>query len=274
MKITQRDIEVFKLLNRYRYLRRTFIHALLATQLDQGRLRHRIYALSSAKYLREPEQQKQSGNYRYTPRVYELGLKGRAALQEQGIALIEWNTKPREFWHQLMISDVLASVEVACMQRGLRFRTRWDILGTKSFHLSCTDGQVRPDELCAIEDTPLTFECDRGTETNVSPLDRNSSWSKEIHQYADVFKNRTYQTEWGVQSLIVLNMFASPIKAENVRNYIADKLGKKSRSMAFRGMRSLGSHDIAPKPILSILDDQWHRAGHDPLTILSALERR
>jgi hypothetical protein len=56
-----------------------------------------------------------------------------------------------------MISDVMASVEVACMHSGLRFRTRWDILGNKSFHLSCTDGQVRPDELCAIEDTPLTL---------------------------------------------------------------------------------------------------------------------
>jgi hypothetical protein len=39
-------------------------------------------------------------------------------------------------------------------------------------------------------------------------------------------------------------------------------------------MKILGSHDIAPKPILSILDDLWHRAGHEPLTILSALERR
>jgi hypothetical protein len=57
MRITQRDIEVLKFLNRYRYLRRTFIHALLAAPLEQGRLRHRIYALAGAKYLREPDQQ-------------------------------------------------------------------------------------------------------------------------------------------------------------------------------------------------------------------------
>ena len=53
--------------------------------------------------------------------------------------------------------------------------------------------------------------------------------------------------------------------------YITDILKKKSKSLSFRGMKVLGSHDIAPTPILTILDDPWHRAGHGPLTILSAL---
>jgi hypothetical protein len=268
MKLTQRDIEVLKLLNRYRYLRRTFIHALLATPLEQGRLRHRIYALAAAKYLGEPEQQKRSANYRYTPRVYELAPKGRQALQEHGIPLIEWNGSVNEFWHQLMISDLVASVEIGCMWRGLPFTTRWDILGQKPFHLSSASGNVRPDELFSINGTHFALEADRGTETNIK------RWGEKIDKYTDVLKNRTYQTEWGIQSLIILNTFISTAKADNVRTYISDILGRKSRSLCFRGMKILGSHDIAPKPILSILDDLWHRAGHEPLTILSALERR
>src|SRR5579863_5922105 len=124
MQITRRDIEIFKLLNRYRYLRRTFIHALLAAPLEQGRLRHRIYALAAAKYLSEPEQQKRSANYRYTPRVYELGPRGKQVLQEYSIPLVEWNGSVNEFWHQLMISDLVASVEISCKWRGLLFKTR------------------------------------------------------------------------------------------------------------------------------------------------------
>ena len=80
MQITPRDIEIFKLLNRYRYLRRTFIHALLAAPSEQGRLRHRIYALAAAKYLSEPEQQKRSANYRYTPARLRTRPQGQASL--------------------------------------------------------------------------------------------------------------------------------------------------------------------------------------------------
>jgi hypothetical protein len=268
MQITPRDIEIFKLLNRYRYLRRTFIHALLAAPSEQGRLRHRIYALAAAKYLSEPEQQKRSANYRYTPRVYELGPKGKQALQEYNIPLVEWKASVNEFWHQLMISDLVASVEISCKWRGLPFQTRWDVLDQKPFHLSSAHGNVRPDELFSINGTHFVLEADRGTESNIT------RWGEKIDKYGDVLKTRAYQTEWGVPSLIVLNLFISPTKAENVRTYISDRLGKKSRSLCFLGMRSLGSYDIAPKPILSILDDSWHRAGHEPLTILSALERR
>jgi len=268
MQITPRDIEILKLLNRYRYLRRTFIHALLAASSEQGRLRHRIYALAAAKYLSEPEQQKRSANYRYTPRIYELGPKGKQVLQEYNIPLVEWKASANEFWHQLMISDLVASVEISCKWRGLPFQTRWDVLDQKPFHLSSAHGNVRPDELFSISGTHFVLEADRGTESNIT------RWGEKIDKYGDVLKTRAYQTEWGVPSLIVLNLFISPTKAENVRTYISDRLGKKSRSLCFLGMRSLGSYDIAPKPILSILDDSWHRAGHEPLTILSALERR
>lgn len=273
MLLTQRDIEIFKLLNRYRYLRRTFIHALLATPLDQGRLRHRIYALSAAKYLREPEQQKHSANYRYAPRVYELDARAHAQLRDCGIELIAWKGD-HQFWHQLMVSDIVASIEVACMHRGLAFKSRHDILGAKPMLLTCTEGIVRPDEIFSINDTAFALEADRGTETNVSPLDRHSSWAKKVHHYADVFKSRVYQTQWGVQSLIVLCMFVSPTKADNVRRYIAEGLGKKSRSLWFRGSKMLGSREFAPKPLITIPDDLWHRAGHEPVTLLSALERR
>lgn len=251
MKITNRDIDVFNLLARHRYLRRTFIHALLATPLDSGRLRHRIYLLSANKYLHEPDFQQNSKNFRYTPRVYELGAKGRELIGAKEHPPV----KAHEGWHQLMINDILASLEVACMHRGLTFELH-----------PCTQlGKIRPDAHFSINGTHFALEADRGTESNAG------KWDEKIVRYADLFANRTYQKDWNVQSLIVLCMFASPVKAENVRLHIQDKMKKKSRSLWFMGKKALGSRDHAPDPMTTLPEELWYRAGHDPKTILAAL---
>ena len=273
MRLTDRDIEIFQHLNRYRYLRRTFIHALLGYDLDHQWLRHRIYALEDYGYLCEPEQQKQSSNYRYTSRHYGLGPKGEEELRERGTSIVQWSGSPKEYWHQLMISDVVASVEIACKARGLDFQHRNGFFD-KPVYLSCPNGWVRPDELFTVNGTAFILEADRGFEPNASLTARHSYWAKKIEDYSGVLRNRTYEKEWAFSSLVILCMFASPGKAENVRMYIADTLKKKSKSLSFRGVKVLGSHDTAPEPILSILDDPWQRAGHEPLTILSALESR
>jgi hypothetical protein len=258
MELTPRDIEIFKLLTRYRFLRRTFIHALLATPLDDASLRRRIYKLSAHKYLHEPDRQKQSMNYRYTPRVHELGARGR---EELGVE--EHPTKANEFWHQLMIDDTLASLEVGCMHRGLIFQIH------EKPQLTSPLGAVRPDAHFSINGTHFVLEADRGTESNAN------KWHEKIVKYTDVFQHRTYQAEWQVQSLVVLCMFASPQKADNVRLYIEDPtpkgMGKKSRSLWFMGKKILGSHERAPKPLTTLPDELWARAGHPSASIVSAL---
>jgi hypothetical protein len=271
--LTNRDIEIFKLLNRYRYVRRTFIHALLAHNLDDDWLRHRIYDLSKCGYLREPSRQKQSGNYRYCPRIYELAPKGKAALVEHGIEVLTWNSRESEFWHQVMIGDVVASIEIAAKQNGIAFAHRQDVIRNAPLHLTAEEGYIAPDDVFSLDGVAFALEADRATETNASPLSRHSSWAKKIHQYSHVFKNRTYQTAWNLQSLIVLCMFTSSAKAENVRQYIT-ATDRKSRSLWFSAKKSLGSHDVAPQPMHTILDDIWQRAGHEPATVLSALDRR
>src|ERR1700676_5330088 len=141
-----------------------------------------------------------------------------------------------------MIADIVASIEVATKQRGYTFRSREDILGGKSNHLTCTSGKVTPASLFAINAAYFALEADRATETNGSPLKRPSSWAKKIAQYGDVFQHRIYQTEWGIQSLFILNVFTSPKKAVNVKEF--QKTQKDSRSMLFRGISVLGSRDV------------------------------
>ena len=144
---------------------------------------------------------------------------------------------------------------------------------------------MRPDELFFLNGYCFVIEADRNTEPNHS-FNRNASWAKKLDQYAYIFRTKAYQHEWDVRELIVLNIFTSPVKAENVRRYLedgnieyADGDGvvhaiKKSRSLFFAGNHTLDSHERTPLPLMTILDDLWNRAGHPPATILSALEPR
>ena len=70
------NLDTFKALDRYRYLRSNFVAA-----LHGGSFQHRkrdLGKLRRKNLLAAPEQQKDSANYRYSPRVYELAPKGKA----------------------------------------------------------------------------------------------------------------------------------------------------------------------------------------------------
>jgi hypothetical protein len=152
---------------------------------------------------------------------------------------------------------------VGCKHRGLIFQIH------DKPQLTSPLGAVRPDAHFSINGTHFVLEADRGTESNAN------KWHDKIVKYTDVFQNRTYQTEWQVQSLIVLCMFASPKKADNVRLHIEEPtpkgMGKKSRSLWFLGEKILGSHDRAPKPLTNLPDELWARAYPSYLT--SSLNR-
>jgi Replication-relaxation len=263
MRITDNHIDILRLFTKRRYIRRTFVHALLGRDLNNEVLRKRIYALSRHGYLNEPEQQQNSGNYRYAPNIYELAPKG---CDELNIPYVELSAK--EFWHQLMIDDISASAELACRAAGLAFLTRREILLGKPFLLTLADGYLRPDDLFSIGGTHFAVEADRGTESN------ETRWREKIEQYSEAFAARAYQHQWGIQSLIVLNLFSKPTKAENIRRMIEDKLRKSSRSLWFKGENTLGRHDKTPNPFFFKLDDFWYRAGHEPSTILAALDAK
>src|ERR1700691_636231 len=82
------NLDTFKALDRYRYLRSNFVAA-----FHGGSQQHRKRDLGTLRrrgLLSAPEQQKNSANYRYTPRVYELSAKGKAALIANGITPIQW----------------------------------------------------------------------------------------------------------------------------------------------------------------------------------------
>src|SRR5712692_10132880 len=85
VELTERDIELFKLLDRYHYLRSNFLYAFLGGK-SETRFKERLgHLYHDGGYINRPAQQWQFANCRYMPVIYELDTKGEKLLRDQGL---------------------------------------------------------------------------------------------------------------------------------------------------------------------------------------------
>src|ERR1700719_1255112 len=84
--LTARDIEIFRQLCRYRYLNSTYLHA-FAGGASETRFKERLGDLFHEGFVDRPSQQWQLAEARCRPAVYELGERGKRALNEYGDAI-------------------------------------------------------------------------------------------------------------------------------------------------------------------------------------------
>jgi hypothetical protein len=271
----ERHIETFKLCDRYRYVRSNFIAAYHGTS-PQHRKRE-LGPLTKQGYLARPEQQKDSANYRYSSRVYELTARGKAELAKTGHEPTAWKGD-RQFWHQLMVADIVLSIEIACRSRGLRFRHRHELIGHAplSFQTDISfrhangrvetySGRLQPDDFFAINDTYFALEADREHEPIIRPTLQTSSYARKLLQYRDVLMRKAYKDSF--PNLMVLNITTSEQHATNIAAFMDQVLEAKSQSLLFKGIPILGSREKHPDPLTTLLDEPFHRVGHPPFII-------
>ena len=214
LQLTPRDIETFRALNRVRYGRANFLHGLVGGSKQNAH--RRLGTLYHAGYLARPEQQRQSWNARYAPRVYELTPKSRKVLQDLGVPLNTW-TATRQFWHQLMVADVLLSFQAAAKTSGLPFRLNGDILGEKPLKLPCyiewgtqkASKPIEPDALFAIGDAYFLLEADRNTENLLIHNLELNSYLRKLLCYRDVMFNKTTEKVWSIPQPFILTVTTS-----------------------------------------------------------------
>jgi len=304
IQLTQRDLEIFLLLARYRFLRSTHLHA-LAGGKSQKRFIERLGDLyHEGGYIDRPEQQWQAVNARYMPVVHELGSAGRAVLEQYGLApeggvAASWNGgRPgRHFLHELMISDILSSIEIGA--RGdarLRFISWLEILTNPKMPVSTrhatkplaarvpvtytppgsrkllrVDRPLLPDalfglEYCAHANKQYRFfalEADRNTEPVVRRNLRQSSYLRKILQYREIAAQSVYRTLWGLPNLLVLTVTTNDRHRENIMRIVDEVTsGKGSTSLLFKTMPSLTAFERAPMLNSEFLTGPWHRAGY------------
>src|SRR5258708_36971362 len=83
LEITERDLEIFKLLQRYRYLRSTFIHAFVGGK-SEPRFKERLgHLYHEGNYPNRPVEQWEYANARYKPGAYGEGAAAGVAVGRQ-----------------------------------------------------------------------------------------------------------------------------------------------------------------------------------------------
>jgi len=293
LALSPRDLEIFKLLNRYRYLRSTFIHALVGGY--KIAVIKRLGTLFHDGYLDRPAQQWQAINARYMPAVYELGTKGAQALRSIGIAVTPVTSQ--QFAHSLMVCDILASIEIGIRADPQLRLISWEEILAKMpatgadrespLELPCqvsftiprsktthhSSKPLIPDAVFGIEYKPtksfrfFALEADRNHEPVMRNTLSQTSYLRKILQYREIAKG-IYKTQWGLPNLLVLNVTTSEQHMQNIMSLVSKLTdGKGTSYLLFKTMPSLASLEKAPAPDASMLTEPWSRAGFEPFEI-------
>jgi hypothetical protein len=254
IELTARDVEIFKLLSRYRYLRSTYIHAFVGGA-SETRFKERLGDLFHEGYLDRPTQQWEFANARHMPVVHECGRAAGQALRACGMALEGANTlladsPHRQFLHSLMICEALASLDLAVRASPTLRLIGWpEILGrapegTRSspspFRIPVpSGGYLVPDGLFGIEYESggtkayrfFALEVDRGTMPIARLNPNQTSYLGKIGSYREIIVRQVHKTYLGLPNLLVLTLTTSQRRMTD----IIGRLQREQGDNAIRG---------------------------------------
>jgi len=307
IELTERDIELFKLLNRYHFLRSNFLFAFLGGS-SETRFKERLgHLYHDGRYINRPEQQWQFANCRYMPVVHELDDRGEQVLRERGLThgdspLLKKGRMGayRQFAHELMICDCMASIELGVRQDpSLRFISWQQIIakapeGTRKLDnpfampVSITyasprtgatqhaDIKVVPDGLFGLEYERdgskvyrfFALEADRNTQPVTRSDLQQSSYLRKILAYRQISVQGIHKSHLGLPNLLVLTVTTNERHMASIMSLLRELAHEgKSRLFLFKTMSSLGDFNKAPAPTGDMLTDSWQRVGYDAFRI-------
>lgn len=203
-------------------MRANFIHRLVGG--SKQNVHRRLGLLFHEGWLDRPQQQRQSWNARYAPRVYELTPKAKAFLKDAGTPVHNWKGN-RQFWHQLMVADIASSFETLAKLNGLLFRTQQNLIGDKPLLLPCyiewraqkARKPIEPDALFAVGDAVMLLEADRNTENLVIHNLELNSYLRKLLCYRDIVFNKITEKMWSLPTPFILNVTTSRPHLQNIK---------------------------------------------------------
>jgi hypothetical protein len=277
IEITQRDLEIFRALARYRYLRSTYLHA-FAGGASETRFKERLGDLFHEGYVDRPEKQWECAGALHMPVIHELGERARQVLSDHG-ASDEARTflasgTHRQFAHSILTCECLASIELATTASvHLRFVPWSEILARapaatqaspQPYRLPIANDAVVPDGLFGLEyDSAgkktyrfFALEVDRAT-MPVSRTDaRKTSYLAKLASYRHIIAAQTYRTHWGIPNLFVLTVTTSEAHLEAIMRAFADQPDGRSVFL-FKAVDA----QALTKPVTELLLEPWQRVG-------------
>ena len=302
---TARDIALYQILNRYRYLPTRFLWSLLPETVrgtSYKRFQERLTTLYHEGFLNRPTRQWWAVNARYKDCVYELDSGARRVLRESGVR-ISRRAGRRNFAHELLTNLVQSSLELSCAAHPALQYVTWDtILGYRTLPEETRQsptpfkipvvvdgraGTITPDgEPSGVwytgptgERVALCFlgcEADCGTET-LEPLNRlqRTSIARKFRAYLDIAERKTYRAHFGFPNMIVPFVTSSERRMHNMLRLL-ERLteGQGAPFILFKALPHLISFERTPEPTDLLLTEPWQRAGHPPFDLLSELHGR
>ncbi len=295
---TERDFEIFKLLSRYRYLPADYIHAFIGGSAKALSYRLNLLSRKPNLFLSRPHQQRHSAAANCRPLIYELDERGARLLRDRGLPS-PTKTYHRNFIHELMVAQVIASIELGTSENpNVRLITWPEILASEHTPKATREasnpasipvtyslrGESRSGDVVA-DGTPFGLErtiegkrsylffpgveADCATEPlDASAIDR-SSIARKFAAYTAVVEQGIYRSHFGFPNFFV------PIVTTNIarmRSMMAllDRFaaGRGSKMFLFKVLPAFTSSEKPPEPSGHLLSVPWERAGFPSLSLL------
>jgi hypothetical protein len=292
---TDRDIEIFKLLVRYRYLPSDTIHAFVGGNAKA--LLHRLNLLSRKPnlYLFRPLQQRQNAIANYRPLIYQLDERGSHFLQDRDLPFLS-KSQHHNFAHELMVAQITASIELGTRaNRDIRLISWPDILAHERTPLvtrqSSTPtairvaytlrGEQRYDDVYAdaqpfgLErhiDGKASYLFFPGIEADCAtePIDASdtarSSIAKKFAAYLAIAEQGLHRSHFGFPNFFVPFITTTAARQQSMMELL-DRMtaGRGSKIILFKTFPSFTSTERSPHVGGHMLTEPWHRVGHPPL---------
>jgi len=294
---TDRDLEIFGLLTRYRYLPSDYIHAFVGGSMSALSRRLNLLSRKPNLYLARPHQQRETADANHRRLIYELDERGGCALKERGLASPP-KSPHRNFAHELMVSQIMASFELGtCERTNIRLITWPEILanlntpeatrqsptGASIPVIFTTHGKrysvhvnadARPFGIERVIDGSRSYlffpgiEADCGTEpVEAAGFDR-SSIAKKFAAYTAIAEQRIYRSHFGFPNFLVPFIAPTRGRMDSMMTLLLRMTGGRgSKMFLFKTFPVLSSVERTPRAGGRMLTEPWRRAGFEPLIL-------
>jgi hypothetical protein len=290
---TDRDIAIFQLLARFRYLPSDYIHAFVGGNAKAVGRRLNLLCRKPNLYLARPQQQRQSAAANHRPLIYALDVRGSRALRERGL-LLPQSTSVRNFVHELMVAQVTASIELGTKENpSVRVITWSEILESEktpkatrdsatpsfrvaySFNSHTSTSEITADAfpfgLERVNDAGRIYlffpgiEADCGTEP-IDPRDsQRSSIAKKFAAYMAVAQQALYRSHFGFPNFFVPFITTNVCRMQSMMQLLERVTeGRGSKMFLFKTFPLFTSAAKPPLPTGHMLTEPWSRVGFAP----------
>ena len=293
---TERDLEIFRLLARYRYLPADVIQAFIGGGAQGLRRRLNFLSRKPNLYLCRPHQQYQRANANHRQTVYELDERGARCLEEHGMPAPA-KSRSRAFAHEFMVAQIIASIELGTLANpAIRLISWAEILthpstpsATKSSRRQAIPvafqhrGETCKIEICAdaepfglerITDGKSTYlffpgiEADCGTEPiDTSDIERSSIYKKFL-AYRAITDQALYRAHFGFPNFFVPFITTNTVRMRSMMALL-DRVtgGRGAKMFLFRTFPHFAAAGPAPPADGHMLIGPWSRVGFEPFVL-------